>query len=129
MIDAFYQTASAFSNLSLRQQSTANNVANVNTDSFKSSRVDSAEAPAGGVTTTGTTVDRSPGSLYPTGNPEDTVRLSSRARELSGMRETSNTDIAREMVNSQVNSYGMRANSQVVTTQNAMVGSLLDIVS
>ncbi|MBB5020850.1 flagellar basal body rod C-terminal domain-containing protein [Desulfurispira natronophila] len=129
MIDAFYNAASALSAYGQRQSASAHNVANVNTNEFKSQRVDLAEKPTGGVTPTGVTTDTSPGAIRPSEFPEDKVVFSNDAMALAGHVESSNTDLAREMVNSTVNSYSFSANTGVVRTQDDMVGTILDIVS
>ncbi|WP_027390253.1 flagellar basal body protein [Chrysiogenes arsenatis] len=129
MIDAFFNTASALRNIGVQHSATANNLANVNTDGYKSQRVNATEGPRGGTQLTGVERDTSPGSLRPTGIPEDKVSFSSEAMNLTGYRETSNVDLAKELVQNNIFGYAMKTNTSVMTTQNAMVGTLLDVVS
>ncbi|ADU66547.1 hypothetical protein LGV61_09060 [Desulfurispirillum indicum] len=129
MVDAFYNAASAIKTYGFRQSASAHNVANVNTDGFKSQRVDTAEGVSGGVRPTGVSIDKSHGPFRPSEFPADTVSFSADAIAMAGLVEGSNTDITREIVNSSVNQYSVSANTGVIRSQDEMIGTLLDIVS
>ncbi len=94
---------------------TANNVANVNTEDFKKSRVLLQEVSPSGVTASVSRVD-APGAPLPfeEGN--------------SGALETSNVDLGEEMVNLLTTRRAFEVNLKTVQTGDELLGSLLDIV-
>ena len=88
----------------------ADNIANLATPGFKASRVNLVEAPGGGVQIAGITKDTASGSLGADG------------------QESSNVDLASELVGlSQARTF-YTANALVVRTADRMTGTLLDIL-
>lgn len=103
----------------LRQAVTANNVANVNTDEFKSSGVGTADLGyindiGRGVQATGIYTNATSGPLA--ANPQ------------GGMVEQSNTDPAVEMTNMMAARHAYGANAEMVRTADDATQTLLDIV-
>ena len=94
---------------------TANNIANLNTDGFKKSRATFEDGDSSGVVVSISKVN-TPGSPVPseggTGKP----------------RESSNVDLAEEIVNLQTTKHGFEANLKTVKAEGQMLGSLFDIV-
>ena len=90
----------------------AHNIANVNTDGFKKSRADLAQATPSGVTV----------STKPVNTPGDTVTI-------GGVeRETSNVDAGEELIALIVNTRATEANIRTVKTTEEMQGTLFDIL-
>ncbi|OQX09404.1 MAG: hypothetical protein BWK76_22245 [Desulfobulbaceae bacterium A2] len=98
-----------------KMQATAHNVANLNTDGFKRTRVLMQESAAQGVETH-VEQDMSPGAMV--------VEQGGQGEEL---REQSNSDLGNEFVEMMVTSHGYNANLKVLQTADSMLGSLLDI--
>ncbi len=94
---------------------TAHNVANVDTDGFKKSRLLLEEGPRGGVSTRSETVN-SPGPLA--------VEQTAAGERLV---EQSNVDLAEEMPSLVLARRAYQANVKVVQTEDEMLGALLDI--
>lgn len=94
----------------------ANNIANVNTNGFKKSRASMQEAANGGVQVTLSQVNL-PG--FPVGIDEQT-------REPI---ESSNVDLAEEMVEQMITRYAFEANVITIKTAADMQQTLLDILS
>lgn len=117
---------SALNAYSTRAQVTANNIANVNTDGFKSSRADLETGHGGqGVQVSAITEDTSAGpmvqSLVPTANP-----LTGRIETEYQWVEGSNTDVSREMVTLMTTERAYTANAATIRTWDEMVGTILD---
>ena len=93
---------------------TSHNVANVETDEFKKSRALMEEAKPSGVTVTIETVD-TPGAVLPVNN------------ETGETRETSNVDLAEEMVQMMSTQRSYDANLQSIKTWDEMMESVLDL--
>lgn len=93
-----------------------NNIANVNTDGFKKSRASMQEAAEGGVSVTLTQVNL-PG--VPAGIDQQTGK----------QIESSNVDIAEEMVDQMITRYAFEANIITIKTADEMQQTLLDILS
>jgi flagellar basal-body rod protein FlgC len=93
----------------------ANNIANVNTDGFKKSRAVLQEADPSGVIVTISRVD-TPGSPIP-------------ADGTGEIRESSNVDLAEEIVNLHTTKYGFEANLKTLKAEDEMLGSLFDILA
>ncbi|OQX18414.1 MAG: hypothetical protein BWK76_07565 [Desulfobulbaceae bacterium A2] len=100
-----------------KMQATAHNVANLNTEGFKRTRVLLQESSAQGVETFAEQ-DMSPGAMV--------VEQSGQGEEL---REQSNSDLGNEFVDMMVTSHGYSANLKVLQTSDQMLGSLLDITA
>lgn len=97
--------------------STANNIANVNSDGYKKSRVTMQEGPNGGVKTHVQQID-SPG--YPKETFEN-------GEVVQG--ESSNVNLAEELTEMIPSKTAYSANLKTVKVQDQMLGSLLDIFS
>jgi flagellar basal-body rod protein FlgC len=95
---------------------TANNIANVNTDEFKKSRVNMQEGPNGGVQA----------SIQPINTPGDPKEIYQ--DDALVKVESSNVDLVEEITEMVVNKAGFGANLKTVSTQNQVLGSLLDIL-
>ena len=95
---------------------TANNIANVETEGFKKSRAILQEGDQSGVTVTLSRVD-TPGALIP--SQDGTEKMS----------ESSNVDLAEEMVNLKTTQYGFQANIKTIKAEGEMLGSLFDILA
>lgn len=94
----------------------ANNIANINTDNFKKSRVNLQEAAPGGVQVTIEQVN-TPG--YSIGTNEQTGEE----------RESSNVDLAQEFADQMVTRYAFESNVLTVKTADKMEQTLLDILT
>ena len=107
MYDTNISALSAFGTV---QQVVANNIANVNTDEFQSSRTVLESSPNDqGVRVSDIQVNESPGPII------DEV-------------EGSNTDLATEMVTMMTNEAAFDANVAVIRAQEEMTGSLFDMI-
>ena len=93
----------------------ANNIANVNTDGFKKSRANMAEAVPVGVTVAVERVD----------TPGDTVTIEG---VKNGERETSNVNAEEEIIALSVNKFNYEANLKTVEATTQMQGTLFDIL-
>lgn len=116
MISSVHNTAlSALRSFSTGIQSNANNIANMNTDGYKKTRVLMAETENGGVEATVDKVN-SPGpvALRPTDKGQEEVELS-------------NVDLAEEMPDMILNENLYKANLKTVQVENEMIGNLLDM--
>jgi flagellar basal body rod protein FlgG len=89
----------------------ANNVANMETSGFQSSRANLAELPEGGVEVDSITTDTTNAGMDADGAP------------------LSNVDPASEMVQMKLDSWLYDANASVVSTADSMMGNLLDVMS
>ncbi len=116
MVPAINSALSALGAFGKKLEVTANNIANVNTESFKKSRAIFQEADQSGVTVTVSKVN-TPGAPIP---PEDG----------SGkMNESSNVDPAEEIVNLLTTQLGFQANLKAIMADEEMLGSLYDILA
>lgn len=116
MSEAFGIALSALRAFEIKLNVNANNVANVNTDKFKKSRVNLEESAAGGVQVT-ITQQNTPG--IPLGTDERTGED----------RESSNVSMEEEIVDQMVTQYAFEANTITVKTADEMHKTLLDILS
>lgn len=116
MVSPMSSTLSALSAFSKRLDVTADNVANVETDGFKRSRVIFEEGSSGGVSAT-IRRDNSPGV------PKESFSNGTKTET-----ESSNVDLTDEMTDLLTTKAGYQANLKVVSTRNDMLGSLLDIM-
>jgi flagellar hook protein FlgE len=94
---------------------TANNVANVNTDGFKKSRVILKEALPNGVTPSIERINTEGAPLLPD-------------RDTGKIRESSNVAVEEEMVSLMPTQQGYTANLKILQTEEEMLGTLFDIV-
>lgn len=112
--------------LTLSRQIGANNVANMNTAEFKASRLTLETGPEGrGVRPQSIDKDASPGPLEP--HLEGVRDEQGRLETLWGVREGSNTDLAREMVRSIQDEAAFKANVAMIRTWDQTTGYLLDL--
>ncbi|OLN28533.1 Flagellar basal-body rod protein FlgC [Desulfovibrio sp. DV] len=125
MIDAISSAQSALGAMSTSMAVTANNVANVNTDGYKSKDVRLATGPGGqGVRVGDVVEDDSAGGYRPAA-----VSAQNEAgvyEPTAGMVETSNVDLARQAVDMVETARTFEANAAVIRTQDDMLGTLLD---
>ncbi|MCM0753638.1 flagellar basal body protein [Desulfovibrio aminophilus] len=121
-IDASSQALGAFS---VAQQVTANNIANVNTEGFRSSRVDFETTAEGGVAVADVRRSSDPGPQISTTKLENDA---GRTEAVPAYVQGSNTDIAHEMVSMGVNEAAFNANASAVRAWDQMTGNLLDMV-
>lgn len=126
MTDAISSAQSALSAMSVSMAATANNVANVNTDGYKSRDVRLQTGPGGqGVRVADVVEDRSAGGYRPAAV---SAQNEAGVYEPSvDMVETSNVDLARQSVDMIETSRTFEANVAVVRTQDEMLGTLLDM--
>jgi len=119
---------SAMAAYGTRQQASAHNLANANTDGFEPTRVNLAEkANQNGVRVQDT---RTQAESVP-GEPQDKVTLSQQARQTSGeeqqtREEPSETEVAKEMVRMQENREAYAANASAAQAQGRMQGALVN---
>lgn len=116
MIAALNSTVSALRAFVTKLGVTADNVANVNTDGFKKSRVSFQTEPNGGVQVE-ISKDNSPGFRYAAVENGESVE-----------KEASNVDLTEEIPDLMVTKRAYQANLKTIETQNEMLGSLLDTI-
>jgi flagellar hook protein FlgE len=116
MISPVNSTVSALQAYNSQLQVTSNNIANVNTDEFKKSKVNLQEGANGGVQANIRRVD-TPGYRY-------------QAREGDRMieKETSNVDLSEELPQLTATQHAYKANMKVIQTQDEILGTALNIV-
>ena len=116
MIPAINSTISALQAYKTQMEVSSNNVANVNTENFKKSKVTLKEGTHGDVKAEVNRVN-SPGYRY---------------QELEGDqlvdKETSNVDLAEEFPQMMVTQHAYEANMKVLQAQDKMLGTTLDIL-
>ena len=95
---------------------TANNIANLNTEGFKKSRAVLQEANPSGVVVTISRVNTPGSPILPMDGTGE-------------MRESSNVDLAEEIVALQTTKHGFQANLKTLKTEDEMLGSLFDILA
>ena len=116
-MDAFSISLSGLAAQTTRLNATANNIANSNTPNYKAQRVVTTTAPSGGVSAMVST-DLSAGQPL---------------AQVDGLPsqdgETSNVDLASEMVNLMTIRHGFQANLQALKASIQSKGSVVDIIS
>lgn len=112
MIQAMRIAINGLADAKLRLDVTANNLANINTNEFKASRVTSQENSPYGVSQNIDTLS-SPGFQY--------------VDEQGNLIETSNTDLVQEVVNMMLAEYSFKFNSSAIKTSDSLLGTLLDM--
>ncbi len=113
---AFNTALSALRALDIKMDVNANNIANINTDKFKKSRVNMQEAMQGGVQVTIEQIN--------------TPGISLGTNERTGEEiESSNVNPGEEFVDQIVTRYAFEANVLTVKTADEMQQTLLDIIS
>jgi flagellar hook protein FlgE len=120
-----YASSAALRSFGIGTQVIAHNLANVLTDGFKASRAlyyDLPERSGSGVTTQKLSSPQGP--LVPiAGLPPDLPG----SGVIRGFLETSNVDVANEMVGLIVTSRAFQANAKVVPTADQMLGTIINI--
>ena len=126
MTDAISAAQSALSAFSTSMAVTANNVANINTDGYKSQDARLETGPDGqGVRVSAIVRDDSPGGYQP-----ESVSGYNQAgvyEPSAGLVETSNVDLARQTVDMIQTSRAFEANVVTIRSQDQMLGTLLDM--
>ena len=117
MIDATSSAVTAMKAFQKKLTVAANNVANVNTDEYKKSRVTLTEGQHGGVAATVGLVD-TPGMFKETVSNGETIET-----------ESSNVDLVEELTEMMIAKTTYKANAKTVQSQNEMLGSLLNTLS
>ena len=117
MIGSIGSTLSAIVGFGKKLNVTGNNIANVNTDNFKKSRVTFAENSAGGISPK---VDQ----ISTEGYPKTVYR---NGNELQS--ESSNVDLAESIPNLITAETGYSANVKMAKVKDAMTGSMFDLFS
>ena len=112
LISSFFPALSGLRAASIRQDVSAHNVANVNTDGFKASRVVQSEAPAGG----GTEVS----DIRPTGAPAVFYM------QQGEVTEGSNVDLAKEITGQIGALRSFQASLATLRSSDEITGDLLD---
>jgi flagellar hook protein FlgE len=120
------ENVQAMQAISFSQQVAANNVANMNTNGFHSSRVDFETGPDGrGVRVQDVYENTSAGPLVPGGDYVDTDE----GRRFDEMLiEGSNTDLATEMVQMIENEHAFAANAAALHTRLDMTGVIINMM-
>lgn len=113
---AFNTALSGLRALDIKLDVNANNIANVNTNSFKRSRVNMQEAAEGGVKVTIEQVNE-PGLLL------ETDEMTGRAQE------SSNVSLEEEFVDQMMTRYAFESNVVTIKTADDMQQTLLDIIT
>ncbi|MFO7728712.1 MAG: flagellar basal body rod C-terminal domain-containing protein [Desulfonatronovibrio sp.] len=109
------------------QDLTAHNVANINTDEYRSKRLDLETGPEGrGVRPARVVEDSTPGPLVQTWRPVENEEGKIEQKEVEV--EGSNTDLAREITRMIADERAMEANAQAVRTYDHMAGTIIDIL-
>jgi flagellar hook protein FlgE len=114
MSTAFGTALTALKAFDIKMDVNANNIANVDTNNFKKSRVDMKESANGGVEVSISKVN-SPG-----------LEIDPNAR-IGEPQQSSNVNVAEEFVNQIVTQYSYEANIMTVKTAEEMQKTLLDI--
>lgn len=114
MISAIHTALSGITAFAKQIEVSAHNVANVNTDGFKKSRVDLVELEGGGVLPVVQKDDSAgPAVLKDTGNGQTQVALS-------------NVELGEEAVNQMIAQRAFQASLQTLKTTDDMLGNILD---
>ncbi|MFP4167915.1 MAG: flagellar biosynthesis protein FlgG [Desulfonatronovibrionaceae bacterium] len=118
---------SALRAASLSQQITANDVANINTNEYRSKRLDLESGPEGrGVRPAAVRENTSPGpSVEELQTYEDEQ---GRVRQRQARVEGSNTDLAEETVQMIEDEVYMQSNAEAIAAHHRATGNVLDIL-
>ena len=120
------ENVQALQAISYSQQVAANNVANMNTDGFHSSRVEFETGPNGqGVQVQDIFENTSAGPLVPGG---EYVETDEGRRYEEMLVEGSNTDLATEMVQMIENDHAFAANAAALHTSMDMTGVIINMM-
>ena len=117
MISSISNSISALEAFGTKMGVTANNVANVESEAFKKSRVDMVEGSNGAVEVEVTQIE-TPGHVI---NEED-----HEGQMIE--KELSNVDLSQEIPQTIISQRGYEANLKLIATRDDMLGSVLDIL-
>ncbi len=115
MINGISAALSGLNSLQKKNESIANNTANVNTDGYKKTRVTMQEELPQGVSTNISKID-TPGPM-----------AMERTSEGEVMVEQSNVDLGEEIPQQMLTQRFYQANLKTIQVQDEMLGSLIDI--
>ena len=115
MSDAFNTALSALGSLSRKMDVTASNIANVNTNGFKKSLAEFEDVYPSGVKVSISQVDTQGDALPPD--------------EKGKEQESSNVNLAEELVNLITTQHAYAANIKTITTEDEMRKTLLDTIA
>lgn len=116
MIDGKYAASLALKAFSKSLDVTSNNVANINTDGYKKSKAILQEDKNGGVKVSIQKIDTLENPIPFEEASDDQIK------------ESSNVDLAEEMVQMMSSKRGHKANAKSLEMQNELIGTILDIV-
>lgn len=116
MISGINSALSGLMAFQKKVDSIANNVANVNTDGFKKTRVTLSEQDPQGVTANAEKIE-TPGPLVTEQTPDGEQLV-----------EKSNVELSEELPNLMLSRRFFEANLKTIQTEEEMLGSLLDII-
>ena len=121
MSDALNSALSSLGAFFRKMDVTANNIANVNTNNFKKSRAEMEDVYPSGVKVSISRVD-TPGDLLPSDDalPPD---------EQSQNQESSNVNLAEELVDLITTEHAVSANITTIRTKDEMEKQLIDIIA
>ncbi|MDR0548364.1 MAG: flagellar basal body protein [Deltaproteobacteria bacterium] len=123
LIGALYPSVTALGAFSVGTQVIANNLANVPTDRFKASRTLYQERPSySGVGALTQKMSQTPGALKPVAG----LPVSSKGA-IQGFLETSNTDVAIEMVGLILHNRAYQANVKPISAVDDMLGTIINL--
>ncbi|MDR1577653.1 MAG: flagellar basal body protein [Deltaproteobacteria bacterium] len=123
LIGALYPSVTALSSFGVGTQVIANNLANVQTDRFKASRTLYEERPNySGARASTQQLSQPQGAL----KPVQGLPVESQAA-LSGFLETSNTDVAMEMIGLILHNRAYQANTKPIRTTDEMLGTIINV--
>nr|MBF0220821.1 flagellar biosynthesis protein FlgC [Desulfobulbaceae bacterium] len=117
MVTGIYSGLSALRSIQVKTQTTANNVANINTDGFKKSRATLVEGNPQGVNVTISKIETPGPQLYEQ-TPKGTELI-----------EKSNVDLTEEIPSMMLSKRAFQANIKTIQAEDEMLGMLLDIKS
>ncbi|UQZ87766.1 hypothetical protein C4J81_00450 [Deltaproteobacteria bacterium Smac51] len=128
-ISSMYPPTTAMNAFSVGVHSTAHNLANVQTNGFKAGRVTYEELPnQAGTAANGPQKMNTMGSIIPHG-PGLPPPENQNPAVPEGYVETSNTDVAREMVNLTIDSRTYKANAKTIQTADSMLGTVINMIA
>ena len=117
MISAVNSTISALQAYKTQMGATSDNIANINTENFKKSRVNLQEGKNGDIQATARE-NNTPGHRYLERESHQTVE-----------KETSNVDLAEEFPQMVLTQHAYKANMKVLQAQDQMLGTALDTLA
>ncbi|MFO7817847.1 MAG: flagellar biosynthesis protein FlgG [Thermodesulfobacteriota bacterium] len=124
---SYSTSVSAINAASLSQQLTANDVANINTNEYRSKRLDLESGPQGqGVRPAAVRENTSPGPAVEELQTRENEQ--GRVEQQKTLVEGSNTDMVEESVQMIKDEVYLRSNAEVIAAYHEETGNLLDIL-